>query len=374
MEETTKTTPVTTPEAPLTSYVPPVQQAPSQPVKPKKKSSIGWLLFAVVLCSMCACTFFGFYAIFSSDSSGETGTLTYNYVSGNRSSSNKILVMRIDSTLLTEGEDATDAFSKLLMGDYVYGYSVKRQLKKAAADNDIKAILLYVNSPGGTVVGSKAIGDGVEYFRQVTGKPVVAYVQEMAASGGYWAASSADYIIAETGSLIGSIGVILGPFEYYDKLVSIDGISAQNGIYLTYITGGQYKDMGNPTRKFTEDEFNSLQEGINNEYQKFVSHVSQRRKISDQYIIEDIKALIYDPKQALELKLIDRIGTKEDAYLETATRAKIENDYQIVEIQSESNVFAGVFSAYMYSKADVKDKTCKLCGKYLYLYGSPLDY
>lgn len=352
---------------------------------PRKGS--GWRTFWITLLAVGAiCGFCGvlpFALLLSTDTSGtitETSTTgeQYTYVLGDENSKNNLLAIYIDQPILTSSQDyADDVVTSLLVGQYVFGYEVKDQLMKAASDTSVKGVVLIINSPGGTVVGSKAIADGVAYYKEKTGKPVYAYIEDIAASGAYWAAASADKIVAEQGSLIGSIGVLMGPFEYYDKLVTLGGVGTENGISINYITGGKYKDLGNPTKKISEEELAVLQKGIDNEYDVFVTYVAKQRKITQTVIKEDVKALIYGVTEATRFRLIDSIGNREQMLADLSAAAEVGDDYKVVKIGVHTSLFGGLFASLskpVGSRVENPARVCALCGKYLYFYGNPLDY
>ena len=367
-----------------TSY-PEVTSAPPQPVNQQQKKS-GWRVFWLVLAGLIfICGFCGILpfvlllATNNSTTKTEKGVedLSYSYVLGNQDSDNKLLAIYIDQPILTSSQDySDDLLTAILSGQYVFGYRIKDDLMKVSKDDSIKGIALIINSPGGTVVGARAIADGVAYYKKATNKPVYAYVQDMAASGAYWAAASTDKIIAEQGSLTGSIGVLMGPFDYYDKLVSLGTVGTENGITITYITGGKYKDLGNPTRKITDEEMRVLQSGIDSEYDNFVRYVSGQRKIPELTIRDDIRALIYSAGKAKELGLIDAIGTREDMLSDLAAKAGV-SDYQLVKIGTSTTLFGSLFSSLTkvpVQKSEASARVCVLCGKPLYFFGNPLDY
>lgn len=260
----------------------------------------------------------------------------YQYRHGDEDAGTQFVSIPINGVIMGEQQSTDEFFSNFVTEGVVYGYDIKEQLQDLAAENEVKGVILEINSPGGTIFGSQAIADGVKEYKEKTGKPVIAYVASMAASGGYWVAASADEIIADHGTTLGSIGVILGPFKYYDGVMSEDdgilmgGVETKNGITSEYITAGKYKDLGNPYRKLTEEERAILQEGVDNSYNTFVKYVSERRKIDTEVVKNNLGALAYDDIQAKELQLIDEIGSKDEAYQRLATLANVQS-YQIIQ-------------------------------------------
>lgn len=180
----------------------------------------------------------------------------YVHQSGARSSRNKLLALRVRGIIL--GTSPRDRASSLFLADVTYGYDIQRALEDAAGRDDIKGVLLHLETPGGTIFGSRAIHDGVVHYKETAGKPVVAYVEGLSASGGVMAMVGADRIFADHGSLVGSIGVLGPQLIYYDKPMAVDGglfgggITTQGGIEQTIITAGRGKDLGNPFRRPTE--------------------------------------------------------------------------------------------------------------------------
>lgn len=256
-------------------------------------------------------------------------------VAGDPSSPNRLLSIKITGVIIGDSDD-TAMLSPDIAGGFTSGYEVKRQLYEAAEEEAIKGVVLEINSPGGTIYGAHAIADGVEYYRSKTHKPVYAYVQGLAASGAFWAAVSADKVIADYGSSIGSIGVVMGPFKYYDHVVSDGEVLTQNGIESEYISAGKGKDAGDPYRRLTEEELTVLRQSVNSEYDQFVKYVSQRRGVSEGTLRDRIGAMVYDGKTAESHKLIDQTGTREDSYDKLAEAARLRTkDYQVIRLVVE---------------------------------------
>ena len=240
-----------------------------------------------------------------------------------------------------------------------YGYQIKQQLAELAEDNTVDGVILEIYSPGGTIFGSRAIVDGVEQYKAETGKPVFAYIGSMAASGGYWVAVSADTIIADHGITVGSIGVIAGPFKYYNSVVSEDGgaflggVVTQKGISTRYITAGTSKDIGNPYREMTEAEVAILQQSVNNSYQDFVGYVAKKRRISTEKITNELGAMIYDEQQGLKSGLVDQIGNKQTAYKALADVISKDATYTV----NRATAPIGILESLMMTKNQLSQKS-----------------
>jgi protease-4 len=282
---------------------------------------------AVMLCFVAlAITLSIIAAAFYAASNGISATSDYVY--GDTSSSNTFLSIKVTGTIVGDSDDTSGVSQD---EQYTAGYDVKQELYDAAKDDSINGVVLEINSPGGTIYGAHAIADGVAYYQKKTHNPVVAYIQGMGASGAYWAAVSANKIVADYGSDVGSIGVIQGPFEYYDTPVSDGNVVTQNGIQTVTITAGTSKDVGNPFRKLTASETAILQQSVNNDYNLFVQYVSKQRGIPEETIRTKIGAMPYDNKTAQSYKLIDQTGSREDAYDLLAKEAHIStDDYQVI--------------------------------------------
>ncbi len=197
------------------------------------------------------------------------------------------------------------------------------------------------------------------------------------------AALTSDAIYADYGSSIGSIGIISGPFIYYDQPTALDGgllaggVVTQNGIQSTYITAGKYKDSGDPFRKLTDAEIQVYQTAVNNEYELFVNDVVAARKIEPNVLKNQIGALAYDNKTALEYKLIDATKTREEVYAEAAKKSGLENDYQVIRESATSSFLNQILSAIgMIPKlsaaniqTEITRKKCGLSGQILAFHG-----
>jgi protease-4 len=271
------------------------------------------------------------------------------FVFGREGSKNRFLSIRVDGVIL--GEEAEAPGSIFFASDAAFGYEIKEKLREAALDPSIKGVVLEFQTPGGTVYGSSAIADGIEEYRRVSGgKPVLAWVKGLSASGGMWGMAPANRILADHGSLIGSIGVILGTIEYYDGVIATEGgflgggVTTRNGITYTTLSAGRSKDVGSPYRPLTDEEKRILQRGLDDLYAEFVAHVAKHRSLNEATIRDQMGAHIFSNRQAQELGLIDGTASREEAYAELAKLAGITSaDWQVVR-EGGGGLFGGAFS------------------------------
>ena len=189
----------------------------------------------------------------------------------------------------------------------------REELKKAAEDDDVKAVLVRLNTPGGTVTASDIMYRELEMFRRERKIPVIAVMMDVAASGGYYIALAADQIIAHPTTVTGSIGVVM-------LTVNAEGLMQKIGVAATAIKSAERKDMGSPFRPLTDEERAIFQSVIDDLYEQFVTKLVERRRIPAESARLLADGRIYAAEQALGEKLIDRIGYMPDA-IEAAKRA-----------------------------------------------------
>jgi protease-4 len=190
---------------------------------------------------------------------------------------------------------------------------VREELKKAAADPDVRALVVRVNSPGGTVTASDILFRELTTWKRETGRPVVAVMLDVAASGGYYLALAADTIVAHPTSVTGSIGVIL-------MSVNAEGLLQKLGVSAAAIKSGERKDMGSPFRALTDEERKIFQSVIDDFHGQFVAKLAERRKLAPDAARALADGRIYTAEQARGLGLVDLVGYMPDA-LEAARRA-----------------------------------------------------
>ncbi|HVP36315.1 MAG TPA: signal peptide peptidase SppA [Terriglobales bacterium] len=182
---------------------------------------------------------------------------------------------------------------------------VIRQLKKYSKDSSIPAIVLDIDSPGGAVVPSQEIYEEVLKTKKA-GKKVVASMRSLGASGGYYIACSADTIVANPGTLTGSIGVI---FEF----PMVQELFKKIGVKFEVVKRGELKEVGTSFRPMTQEERDLLQSVIDDTYNQFVDAVAQGRGMDKEKILELADGRVYTGRQAKDLGLVDELGDIEDA-------------------------------------------------------------
>lgn len=200
---------------------------------------------------------------------------------------------------------------------------VVEELNDYADDSSIKAIVLRVDSPGGGVVPSQEIYNAVKHARQ-EGKKVVVSMGSVAASGGYYVAAAADLIVANPGTMTGSIGVKM-EFANIEKLLEKIGIKGM------VVKSGEYKDVGSPFREMTENEQLLLQGVIDDVQTQFVTAVAEGRKLPEAEVRAIADGRIFTGQQALALKLVDQMGDLEHSIRAAAGLAGIKGKPYVVK-------------------------------------------
>ncbi len=203
--------------------------------------------------------------------------------------------------------------------------NIIRQLHDARDDNSVKAIVLRINSPGGSVTATQEVGEEILKIR-AAGKIVVASMGDIAASGGYWLAAMTDKIYANSTTLTGSIGVYM-PYANWQELLQKIGIRQEK------IKSGIHKDILSPDRPMTEEERKIIQTIVDQMYDQFVDVVAEGRKMDHNAVRLLADGRIYTGIQAKELGLVDDLGNLYDAIDGAAKMAGISGKVQIKEYE-----------------------------------------
>lgn len=202
------------------------------------------------------------------------------------------------------------------------------QLRLAEKDPDIRAVLLKIDSPGGSVTASDVMYHEIRSFKERTGKKVTAVIMNVATSGGYYVALPADFIMAHPTSVTGSVGVIF-------MRPKVSGLMDKIGVDVAANTSGQNKDMGSPFRDATETE-NAIFQGLTDALGKrFIDLVIEHRRVTPDAAREIATARIYLAPEALALGLIDEIGYITEAIDRTRERAGLDVNCRVVVYRRE---------------------------------------
>lgn len=181
-----------------------------------------------------------------------------------------------------------------------------KEIRDAAADSSVKALVLHINSPGGSVTAAEEVGRELERFKETTKKPIVTSMGDQAASAAYWLASYSDVIYANSSTLTGSIGV-------YMPYMNVEDLYKKIGVYTGKIKSGPHKDILSPDREMTAEEREILQGIVNQLYDEFIAVVANGRKMDTDAVRALADGRVYTGKQAQQLGLVDEIGNYYDA-------------------------------------------------------------
>jgi protease-4 len=212
-------------------------------------------------------------------------------------------------------------------GQVACSSDIVKYLRKATDDNDIKAIVLRINSPGGTPVAAEEIISQINKTRKL--KPVVVSMGDMATSAAYFVSSSTDRIIADPDTFTGSIGVIW-VFKNRTKYYNDEGIN----FYVA--KSGNFKDLGSDWRGLSDDEKDYVQDIINESYNRFVGSVASGRNLSVDYVRSIADGRVYTGTRAREMGLVDELGGLYDAINVAGKLANLKNRAQIVYMNEPS--------------------------------------
>jgi protease-4 len=292
------------------------QQAPSAPPPAPKKGGNGWLIAVsiivgiVLACGVLPVGLLAVSTIFGGSSSSTTSAARWEEEVISGSGSNRIVVINVSGTIGAE--------SGGLFGGGGFGHSdLLSQIEQATEDDDVKAVVLRVDSPGGGVVASNELYVELKKLKEV-GKPLVVSMGSTAASGGYYISAPADRIFANADTFTGSLGVIMTVTNYaetYEKL----------GLKDYVFKSGEFKDIGSGSREPSAEEAAILQSIINDAYQGFVDIIAEGRNMSRDEVLRIADGRIYNGSQALALGLIDELGGIKDAIASAKSLASLED-------------------------------------------------
>ncbi|OYD43249.1 signal peptide peptidase SppA [Sphingobacterium cellulitidis] len=232
------------------------------------------------------------------------------------------------------------AYGEIIDGEGIEGQiggdKLSRDLRELREDDKVKAIVMRVNSPGGSAMASESIWREVELTKKV--KPIVVSMGDYAASGGYYISAAADSIFADPTTLTGSIGVF-GLIPSFQKL-----FNDKLGIHFDAVKTSKFADMDvDMDRPLSEEEKGIIQGGVNKIYQVFLQRVAEGRKIDVAQVDSIGQGRVWTGEQAVKLKLVDRVGTLDQAIAAAAKKAKLEK-YRISEYPRMKDPFASIWS------------------------------
>jgi protease-4 len=293
-----------------------------------------WILLSVVVGFMlpiCSCAVLAFTSVASIGMLGSGSS-----VAGSSGSGDAVAIVRVEGTITSSdsAEFTGGATSGVVIAD----------LEAAAEDDAVKAIVLRVDSPGGTVTGSSQIYEVIRDYE----KPVVVSMAGLAASGGYQISAPADYIFARPDTFTGSIGVIMTLFNAKELIDDI-------GVDVILFTSGPNKSMGSNWEDITPEQQQIFEALIDESYDYFVELVADGRGMDMETVRELADGRIYTGRQAADNGLVDELGNLDDAIAKAAELGGISGEPRIVEYEhlpGLSQLLLGVSSLASQSEAD----------------------
>ncbi len=263
----------------------------------KKKSWLKWILAALGIIGFVFILFISLFLIVPLMLIIAIGFLFGGAQDGAYYDSGNVALIEITGVIQTQGEAELFDLLGVTTSDYVVD-----TLKKLKEDNDIKGVIISINSPGGSGVASEEIAHAIRELD----KPTVSYIREMGASGAYWVASATDHIFASRLSVVGSIGVTGSYLEF-------SGLLDRYNVTYQRFVAGEKKDFGSVYRPPTEEERRAYQAMLDENHEIFISEVAEGRKMNASKVRALADGSIYTGGQAVELGLVDKIGSYEDA-------------------------------------------------------------
>ena len=245
----------------------------------------------------------------------------------------------------------------------IYSENLSKTIRKAREDENVKAVVLRVNSPGGSAVASAIIGRELDLTKEV--KPVIVSMGNYAASGGYWISAKGDYIFADPTTLTGSIGVF-GTFPNAQGLLN-DKI----GLTFDVAKTNENADFGSITQPLTEFQYSKLQEMVVKTYDDFTKRVAEGRGLTQSYVDSIGQGRVWAGADAIGLGLVDQLGDMEDAIAYAAQKAELGDDYKVTEWPKQKDFVTRIMESMNSNGSDKLDAAMrsKLGVYYNYLQG-----
>ncbi len=303
--ESTDSASVSAYQPPMAAY--PAASLPTAPAPVREGMGAGWKVFIVVLVLVTISSLAGCCGLVSLLGFGQDPTTAFG---------DSIAVIHVDGVIAGTGSSLDGVISPEEMLSY---------LDQAADDDSVRAVVLRIDSPGGTVAASQEISMEVARLAEI--KPVIASVGDVGASGAYMIASQCDEIWALPTSAVGSIGVIT-------EIPNVAGLLDKLGIEFTVLTAGEYKDAGSPYRSLTATETDLIQQGVDTAYEEFIGIVADGRELPEDDVRDMATGWAWSAREAQGMGLVDELGTYNDALDRAADLGEIEGDYDVVVYDS----------------------------------------
>jgi protease IV len=246
----------------------------------------------------------------------------------------KILVLNISGPISDQPKD------KLLRTEPSMVQELVTHLRKAAKDPQVKALLVKVNSPGGTITASDILYHEISSYKERSGAKVVVAMMDVAASGGYYLSLPADWIMAHPTTITGSVGVIF-------MRPGVTGFMEKFGFSMNVNKSGEQKDMGSPFRAPTENDEAIFQQLIDQMAGRFYGLVQKHRKLTPEQLVKVRTARIFLADEAKELGLVDEIGYLKDAVAKTKTLAGLKADAKVVTYRRQESAEDNIYNSAM---------------------------
>ena len=233
----------------------------------------------------------------------------------------------------------------------IYSENLSKTIRQAREDENVKAVVLRVNSPGGSAVASAIIGRELDLTKEV--KPVIVSMGNYAASGGYWISANANYIFADPTTLTGSIGVF-GTFPNMQGF-----LNDKVGLTFDVAKTNKNADFGNITQPLTEFQYGKLQEMVVKTYDDFTKRVANGRGLTQTYVDSIGQGRVWAGADAIGLGLVDKLGDMEDAIAYAAEKANLGSDYKVTEWPKQKDYFTRIMESINGNGSDQLDAAMK---------------
>ncbi len=245
----------------------------------------------------------------------------------------KVLVLEISGMISSQKDSGIFPSPNLLA-------HVKEVLSAAEEDENVKAVVVKINSPGGTVTASDILYHEFRSFKERRKIPIIISMMDLSTSGGYYIAAAGDHIVAHPSTVTGSLGVIM-------LTMNASGLLEKIGVETTAVTSGPRKDMGSPFRAMTQEERAIFQNVIDSFYQRFLTVIQEgRTKLSTEQIRQLADGRIYSGEQAKMLGLVDTIGYVEDAITLAKQKAGLK-EAKVVTYKRPGEFRQNIYSTFL---------------------------